>query len=55
MRDDLSLENLEYFAKTIPNLLEDFHWYALISEAIYMGMENTIRSLFEKVTKTKIK
>ena len=40
---DLSLENLEYFAKHIPNLEEVSIGHALISDAIYLGLENTIQ------------
>ncbi|NOU46115.1 MAG: pyridoxine 5'-phosphate synthase [Bacteroidales bacterium] len=40
---DLSLENLQYFAKNIPGLLEVSIGHALISEALYYGIENTIQ------------
>ena len=40
---DLSLENLEFFAKEIPNLEEVSIGHALISDAIYLGLENTIQ------------
>ena len=40
---DLSLENLHYFARTLPNLLEVSIGHALISDAIYLGLENTIQ------------
>jgi len=40
---DLSLENLEYFVKHIPNLAEVSIGHALISDAIYLGLENTIQ------------
>lgn len=40
---DLSLENLKYFAQNIPNLLEVSIGHALISEALYLGLENTIQ------------
>jgi len=40
---DLSLQNLEYFAKNIPNLDEVSIGHALISDAIYFGLENTIQ------------
>ena len=43
MGHDLSLENLHYFARTIPNLLEVSIGHALISDAIYLGLENTIQ------------
>ena len=40
---DLSLENLEYFAKEMPNLAEVSIGHALISDALYLGLENTIQ------------
>lgn len=40
---DLSLENLRYFKQNIPNLLEVSIGHALISEALYLGLENTIQ------------
>lgn len=40
---DLSLENLNYFSKNIPNLLEVSIGHALISDALYLGLENTIQ------------
>lgn len=40
---DLSLENLQYFAQNIPNLLEVSIGHALVSDALYYGLENTIQ------------
>jgi pyridoxine 5-phosphate synthase len=40
---DLSLENLEYFANNIPNLAEVSIGHALISDALYLGLENAIQ------------
>ena len=40
---DLSLENLEYFQKNIPGLLEVSIGHALICDALYYGLENTIQ------------
>ena len=40
---DLSLENLRYFGQEIPGLLEVSIGHALISDALYYGMENTVR------------
>ena len=40
---DLSLENLEFFAKEIPNLAEVSIGHALISDALYLGLENSIQ------------
>lgn len=46
---DLSLENLEYFAKNIPGLLEVSIGHALISDALYYGLENTIQMYLRKL------
>lgn len=40
---DLSLENLKYFAQHIPGLLEVSIGHALIADALYYGLENTIQ------------
>lgn len=40
---DLSLENLNYFAKQIPSLAEVSIGHALIADALYLGLENTIQ------------
>jgi pyridoxine 5-phosphate synthase len=39
---DLSLENLKYFSENIPDLLEVSIGHALISDALYYGLQNTI-------------
>lgn len=39
---DLNLHNLKYFADTIPGLLEVSIGHALICDALYLGLENTI-------------
>ncbi len=40
---DLSLENLAFFAQNIPYLKEVSIGHALISDALYYGLENTIQ------------
>jgi pyridoxine 5-phosphate synthase len=40
---DLNLDNLHYFAHTVPGLLEVSIGHALISDALYFGLEETIR------------
>ena len=40
---DLDLHNLTYFTKNIPALLEVSIGHALISDALYLGLENTIQ------------
>ena len=48
---DLSLENLKYFAANIPNLLEVSIGHALIAEALYMGLENTVQAYQKRLAK----
>ena len=48
---DLSLENLKYFSDHIPNLLEVSIGHALISEALYMGLENTVQAYLKRLAK----
>jgi pyridoxine 5-phosphate synthase len=40
---DLDLHNLQYFAQHIPGLLEVSIGHALITDALYLGLENTIQ------------
>lgn len=40
---DLNTENLAYFKANIPNLLEVSIGHALISDALYWGLENTVQ------------
>ena len=40
---DLNLENLKYFHQNIPGLLEVSIGHALICDALYYGLENTIQ------------
>jgi pyridoxine 5-phosphate synthase len=40
---DLSLENLKYFAQQVPYLDEVSIGHALISDALYFGLENTVQ------------
>ena len=39
---DLSLDNLKFFKEQIPNLLEVSIGHALISEALYLGLQNVV-------------
>ncbi len=41
---DLNLDNLRYFKQRIPNLLEVSIGHALISDALYLGLENTVKA-----------
>ncbi len=49
---DLSLENLAYFAKNIPGLLEVSIGHALIADALYFGLENTIQLYLRQLKPT---
>jgi len=40
---DLNLYNLSYFAQNIPQLLEVSIGHALICDALYLGLEETIQ------------
>ncbi|MDP4209024.1 MAG: pyridoxine 5'-phosphate synthase [Bacteroidota bacterium] len=46
---DLNLENLRYFAQRIPNLAEVSIGHALISNALYLGLEKTIHLYLEQL------
>ena len=46
---DLSLENLEYFIRTIPWTDEVSIGHAIICDALYMGLEKTIQAYLSKV------
>lgn len=40
---DLNLDNLKYFAGKVPHLLEVSIGHALISDALYFGLQNTVQ------------
>ncbi|MDD3741298.1 MAG: pyridoxine 5'-phosphate synthase [Bacteroidales bacterium] len=40
---DLNLDNLNYFVKNVPGILEVSIGHALISDALYLGLDNTIK------------
>lgn len=47
---DLSLLNLRYFKQHVPNLLEVSIGHALISDALYYGLENTIHLYLDQIS-----
>ncbi|MBN1108970.1 MAG: pyridoxine 5'-phosphate synthase, partial [Bacteroidales bacterium] len=47
---DLNLDNLRYFHHNIPWLLEVSIGHALISDALYLGLENTIQLYKKQLT-----
>ena len=46
---DLSLDNIAYFAKNIPELLEVSIGHALICESLYLGFENVVPLYLQKL------
>lgn len=50
---DLNLENLKFFNKNIPFLKEVSIGHALISDALYMGLEKTIQLYQQQLIKKK--
>jgi pyridoxine 5-phosphate synthase len=46
---DLSLQNLQFFHDHIPNLLEVSIGHALISDALYFGLQNTIQMYLKQL------
>ena len=46
---DLSLDNINYFSKNIPNLLEVSIGHALICESLYLGFENVIPMYLQRL------
>lgn len=47
---DLDLNNLKFLAQNIPNLLEVSIGHALICDALYLGLENTIQRYLYQLT-----
>ena len=46
---DLSLENIKFFKDSIPGLLEVSIGHALISESLYLGLENVVNMYLQKL------
>ncbi len=46
---DLNLDNLKYFNLNIPGLLEVSIGHALISDALYLGLENTVQMYLREI------
>lgn len=47
---DLSLENIQFFAQNIPDLLEVSIGHALVCESLYFGFENVINQYIAKLS-----
>ncbi len=48
---DLSLDNIEFFSNHIPNLKEVSIGHALISESLYLGLENVINMYKKRLSR----
>jgi pyridoxine 5-phosphate synthase len=46
---DLSLDNIQFFKENIPGLLEVSIGHALISEALYLGLDNVVNMYLQKL------
>lgn len=46
---DLSLDNIRFFKENIPGLLEVSIGHALISEALYLGLENVVQMYLQQL------
>lgn len=46
---DLSLDNIKFFKENIPGLLEVSIGHALISEALYLGLENVVNMYLQRL------
>ena len=46
---DLNLKNLNYFCQSIPNLVEVSIGHALICDALYYGLQNTVQLYLRKI------
>jgi pyridoxine 5-phosphate synthase len=45
----LSLDNIQFFNQNIPNLMEVSIGHALISEALYLGLDNVVNMYLNKL------
>ena len=46
---DLSLDNIQFFNQNIPNLLEVSIGHALISESLYLGLDNVVNMYLQRL------
>lgn len=46
---DLSLDNIQFFKQNIPGLLEVSIGHALITESLYLGLENVVNMYLQKL------
>lgn len=46
---DLSLENIKFFKENVPGLLEVSIGHALVSESLYLGIENVVQMYLQRL------
>jgi pyridoxine 5-phosphate synthase len=46
---DLSLDNIQFFSQNIPNLMEVSIGHALISESLYLGLDNVVNMYLQRL------
>jgi pyridoxine 5-phosphate synthase len=46
---DLSLDNIKFFKDNIPQLLEVSIGHALITESLFLGLENVVNMYLQKL------
>lgn len=51
---DLNLDNLEFFARSVKGLQEVSIGHALISDALYFGLENTVQQYLYQLERAKL-
>jgi len=52
---DLSLENIEFFKQNIPNLAEVSIGHALISESLYLGLQNVVNMYLHRLLQSSLR
>lgn len=48
---DLNLDNLNYYVRAVPNLLEVSIGHALVCDALYFGIQNTIQMYLHQINR----
>ncbi len=51
---DLDLDNLNFYSKQVPNLLEVSIGHAIVSDALYYGIQNVISMYLHQISKPSI-
>ncbi len=51
---DLSLDNIKFFKENVPGLLEVSIGHALVSESLYLGIENVVQMYLQRLNYKKV-